>query len=220
MHGGPGYGGLRREIAQLLGKCRGRWDTCSTTTPGLTGGQGIGCDYVLGAGGLYVQSRSAHLVVRVLVAPGSVRGLAPSPGEADAAPRPHPGVYLFELGLRWFRGDPEHRAVLRGAMGRGRLPAGGAGARPGPPRPSPTRPPLAWSPSSTPTERPAPSSRPPTTRTSKASVSTESSGRAGDLKPARTESPGGGLRPLRAGGAGPRCSAALNPGVRLLPRRA
>ena len=32
---------------------------------GLTGVHGIGYDYVLGSGGVYVQSRSAHLTARV-----------------------------------------------------------------------------------------------------------------------------------------------------------
>ena len=72
---------------------------------GLTGGQGIGYDYVLGAGGLYVQSRSAHLVVRVLVAPGSVRGLAPVSEKLTLPHGPIP-VYLFEVGLRWFQETP------------------------------------------------------------------------------------------------------------------
>ena len=72
---------------------------------GLTGGQGIGYDYVLGAGGLYVQSQSAHLVVRVLVAPGSVRGLAPVPEKLTLPHGPIP-AYLFELGLRWFQETP------------------------------------------------------------------------------------------------------------------
>ena len=31
---------------------------------GLAGAQGIGYDYVLGSGGLYVQSESAHLTAR------------------------------------------------------------------------------------------------------------------------------------------------------------
>ena len=72
---------------------------------GLTGGQGIGYDYVLGAGGLYVQSRSAHLAVRVLVAPGSVRGLAPVSEKLTLPHGPIP-VYLFEVGLRWFQETP------------------------------------------------------------------------------------------------------------------
>ena len=55
--------------------------------------QGIGYDYVLGAGGLYVQSESAHLTARVLVAPCTVRGLAPV-REGGACPRPHPGPAL------------------------------------------------------------------------------------------------------------------------------
>ena len=41
---------------------------------GLAGVQGIGYDYVLGSGGVYVQSQSADLVARVVVAPGEVRG--------------------------------------------------------------------------------------------------------------------------------------------------
>ena len=37
---------------------------------GLAGVQGIGYDYVLGSGGVYVQSQGAHLTARVVVAPG------------------------------------------------------------------------------------------------------------------------------------------------------
>ena len=44
---------------------------------GLTGSNGIGFDYVLGARGLYVQSESANLTARVLVAPCEVRGWLP-----------------------------------------------------------------------------------------------------------------------------------------------
>ena len=73
---------------------------------GLTGGQGIGYDYVLGAGGLYVQSESAHLTARVLVAPCTVRGLAPVAEKVDLSHGPIPAT-LFELGLRWFRDDPD-----------------------------------------------------------------------------------------------------------------
>ena len=72
---------------------------------GLAGVPGIGYDYVLGAGGLYVQSRSAHLVVRVMVAPGSVRGLAPVSEKLTLPHGPIP-VYLFEVGLRWFQETP------------------------------------------------------------------------------------------------------------------
>ena len=72
---------------------------------GLTGGQGIGYDYVLGAGGLYVQSRSAHLMARVLVGPATVRGLAPVSEKLTLPHGPIP-VYLFEVGLRWFQETP------------------------------------------------------------------------------------------------------------------
>ena len=73
---------------------------------GLTGVQGIGYDYVLGSGGVYVQSRSAHLTARVLVAPGSVRGLASVAEKVTLSHGPIP-AQLFELGLRWFQDDPD-----------------------------------------------------------------------------------------------------------------
>ena len=72
---------------------------------GLTGVHGIGFDYVLGSGGLYVQSRSAHLVARVLVAPGAIRGLAPVVEKLEPTHGPIP-AYLFALGLLWFRSAP------------------------------------------------------------------------------------------------------------------
>ena len=73
---------------------------------GLSGAQGIGYDYVLGAGGLYVQSESAHLTARVSVAPCEVRGLAPVAEKVELAHGPIPAG-LFERGLRWFLDDPD-----------------------------------------------------------------------------------------------------------------
>ncbi len=73
---------------------------------GLTGAHGIGFNYVLGAGGLYVQSESAHLTARVLVAPCKVRGLAPITERAELTHGRIP-ARLFELGLRWFQDDPD-----------------------------------------------------------------------------------------------------------------
>ena len=73
---------------------------------GLAGVQGIGYDYVLGAGGVYVQSRSAHLTARILIAPGSVRGLAPVAEKVALSHGPIPAG-LFELGLRWFQDAPD-----------------------------------------------------------------------------------------------------------------
>ena len=73
---------------------------------GLSGLQGIGYDYVLGSGGLYVQSESAHLTARVPVASCTVRGLAPVAEKVELAQGPIP-ARLFELGLRWFRDDPD-----------------------------------------------------------------------------------------------------------------
>ncbi len=72
---------------------------------GLAGVQGIGYDYVLGSGGLYVQSESAHLTARVPVASCEVRGLAPVPEKVDLAHGPIP-ARLFEIGLRWFEDTP------------------------------------------------------------------------------------------------------------------
>ncbi len=73
---------------------------------GLTGSQGIGYDYVLGAGGLYVQSESAHLTARVLVAPAEVRGLAPVSEKLELANGPIP-AHVFELGLAWMLAAPD-----------------------------------------------------------------------------------------------------------------
>ncbi len=73
---------------------------------GLAGVQGIGYDYVLGSGGLYVQSESAHLIARVLVAPADVRGLAPVAEKVQLTHGPIPAS-LFEVGLRWFQDAPD-----------------------------------------------------------------------------------------------------------------
>ena len=72
---------------------------------GLSGAHGVGFDYVLGAGGLYVQSESAHLTARIPVAPCEVRGLAPVAEKVELAHGPIPSG-LFEIGLRWFQDDP------------------------------------------------------------------------------------------------------------------
>ena len=72
---------------------------------GLTGVHGVGYDYVLGSGGLYVQSQNAHLVARVPVAPGSVRGLAPVTEKVQVTHGPIP-AWLFELGLSWLQETP------------------------------------------------------------------------------------------------------------------
>ena len=96
-------------------------------TSGLAGTHGIGYDYVLGSGGVYVQSRSAHLTARVLVAPGAVRGLAPVAEKVELTHGPIPSA-LFELGLRWFQDDPDTERFFAVRLGRGRLPAGGAPA--------------------------------------------------------------------------------------------
>ncbi len=61
---------------------------------------------MLGAGGLYVQSESANLTARVLVAPCMVRGLAPVAEKVELAHGPIPGR-LFQRGLAWFLDDTD-----------------------------------------------------------------------------------------------------------------
>ncbi len=73
---------------------------------GLTGSQGVGYDYVLGSGGLYVQSESANLTARIPVASAQVRGLSPVTEKLELAHGPIPS-HVFELGLRWFLAAPE-----------------------------------------------------------------------------------------------------------------
>ena len=141
---------------------------------GLTGVQGIGYDYVLGSGGLYVQSESAHLVARVLVAPAVVRGLAPVTEKVQLTHGPIPAG-LFELGLRWFQDAPDTERFFAVRWDGRRLPAGD----------TPTGrdrhvPGLPVHPAGVVAEFHShgsfsdPSSRPPTTGTSRASASTAS----------------------------------------------
>ena len=73
---------------------------------GLTGAQGIGYDYVMGLGGVYVQSASANLTARVLIAPCVIRGLA-TVTEKVALPHGRIPSRIFEAGLRWFQDAPE-----------------------------------------------------------------------------------------------------------------
>ncbi|MDE2938907.1 MAG: hypothetical protein OXR67_08300 [Chloroflexota bacterium] len=73
---------------------------------GLSGFHGVGYDYVLGSGGLYVQSESAHLTARVLVAPAEVRGLAPVSEKLELAHGRIP-AHVFELGLAWMLAAPD-----------------------------------------------------------------------------------------------------------------
>ena len=73
---------------------------------GLAGSQGVGYGYVLGSGGLYVQSESAHLTARILVAPAEVRGLASVSEKAALTHGPIP-THLFELGLAWLLAAPD-----------------------------------------------------------------------------------------------------------------
>ena len=73
---------------------------------GLAGSQGVGYDYVLGAGGLYVQSESAHLTARIAVAPAQVRGLVPVTEKVELAHGPI-AAHVFELGLSWMLAAPD-----------------------------------------------------------------------------------------------------------------
>ena len=73
---------------------------------GPSGAPGIGYDYVLGSGGLYVQSRSDQLSARLRLAACAVRGLAPVGERLELSQGPIPAE-LFALGLGWFREAPE-----------------------------------------------------------------------------------------------------------------
>ena len=61
---------------------------------------------MLGRDGLYVQSESASLTARILVAPAEVRGLAPVSEKLELAHGPIP-AHLFELGLGWMLAAPD-----------------------------------------------------------------------------------------------------------------
>ena len=108
MYGGPRYRGLRREtwLRLPLAPDRGRWGYLVNHPGGLTGTHGVGYDYVLGSGGVYVQSQGAHLTARVTVAPCEVRGLAPVAEKVQLNNGPIPAG-LFEVGLRWFQDAPD-----------------------------------------------------------------------------------------------------------------
>ena len=73
---------------------------------GLSGSQGIGFDYVLGSCGLYVQSESAQLTARILVASAQVRGLEPVSEKLELAHGPIP-AHVFDLGLAWMLTAPD-----------------------------------------------------------------------------------------------------------------
>ena len=141
---------------------------------GLAGVQGIGYDYVLGSGGVYVQSQGAHLTARVPVAACTVRGLAPVAEKVALTHGPIPAS-LFELGLRWFQDAPDTERLFAVRWD-------GDGYRLVVPPQAGTATRLAYQPPAgvvaefhSHGEAPAPSSRPPTTGTSRASASTASS---------------------------------------------
>ena len=125
LHGGPRHGGLRRETWPPLVKHRGRWATWSTTPPDSPESRGSATTTWLGAGGVYVQSESANLTARIPVGPCDVRGLAPVAEKVDLTHGRIPAG-LFEVGAALVPEHTVHRAVLRRAVERALLPAGGA----------------------------------------------------------------------------------------------
>ena len=118
---------------------------------GLAGVQGIGYDYVLGSGGVYVQSQGAHLTARVTVAPGTVRGLAPVAEKVQLTHGPIPAQASSSWGCAGSR-TPRTPSGSSRCAGTGTATGWWSPRRPGPQRDSPTSPPQGWSPSSTPTE--------------------------------------------------------------------
>ena len=171
---------------------------------GLAGVHGIGYDYVLGSDGLYVQSESAHLTARVPVAPCEVRGLAPVTEKVALAHGPIP-ARLFELGLRWFQDAPDTERLFAVRWD-------GDGYRLVVPPQAGTATRLAYLPPEGVVaefhshEGSPPSSRSPTTGTSRASASTGSSDASMPL--GRSCVSGSGSTATSPRWTGPRCSAA------------
>ena len=184
MHGGPGYGGLRRETWLPLAPGRGRWATWSTTPAASRESRASATTTCWGRGVSTSSPRSAHLTARVLVAPGAVRGLAPVAEKVEFTHGPIP-AQLFELGLRWFQDAPdtERLFAVRWDGDAYRL----------------VVPPQGWSPSSTPTEAPAPSFSATDDRDEQGFRIYGVVGRL-DALTARAASPGRRLRPLRPAG--------------------
>ena len=116
---------------------------------GLSGFHGVGYDYVLGSGGLYVQSESAHLTARVRIAPCEVRGLASVSEKLVFTHGPIPS-HVFELGWAgcWPGRTPSGSSRCAGT---GTSTGWWCRPRRGRVRPSPTSRPAALSPSFTPT---------------------------------------------------------------------
>ena len=176
MHGGPGDGGLRGETpTATASSAPGPVGYLVNHPAGLAGAHGIGYDYVLGCG------RSLRPVrerppdgASVTVASCDGAGPGSRDREGGACPRPHP-VAALRGGAALVPGRPRHRAVLRRAVGRASLPAGGSRPQEG------TASSLTYTPPagvvaefhSHGTSR-AFFSKPPTTGTSRASASTAS----------------------------------------------
>ena len=180
------------------------WCTTVANHPaGLAGVQGIGYDYVLGSGGVYVQSQSGHLTARVLVAPGAVRGLASVAEKVQLTHGPIP-AQLFELGLRWFQDAPDTERFFAVRWD-------GEGYRLVVPPQAGTATRLAYQPppgvvAEFHSQAHAPSSRPPTIGTSRASAPTASSDASTPPSPSCVS--GSGSTATSPRWSGRRCSTA------------
>ncbi len=85
----------------------------------IEGAQGIGYDYIMAAGGLYVQSQSDDIVARINIARRNIRGLGAIDEKIQLTDGPIPG-HMIALGLRWFRTNPDTErffAIRRGTEG-------------------------------------------------------------------------------------------------------
>ena len=174
---------------------------------GLAGVQGIGYDYVLGSGGVYVQSQSAHLVARIPVAPGEVRGLAPVDERVTLSHGPIP-ARLFEKGMRWFQAAPDTERIFA-VRWDGRAYRLVVPAQVGTAASLAYRPPAGVVAEFHSHGSSSPSSRPPTTGTSRASASTASSDASTPL--GRSCVSGSASTATSPRWTGRRCSAARNP---------
>ena len=208
MHSGPSHCGLRRETDLPLAPRRGRWDTWSTTPPASSAFRASATTTSWDQGASTSSPRALTWGRGSRSPPARCAGLLPVDEKGDAVPRSHPGAPLRE-GDALVPGCPGHRAYLRRAVGRARLPAGGprSGRDRGVPRlPAPCRRgrriPLSR-------KLFAPSSRPPTTGTSRASASTASSDASTSL--GRSCVSGSASTVTSPQWSGRRCSAARKP---------
>lgn len=81
------------------------------TPAGPQGHQGVGYDYVIGRGGIYIQCESERLTARMALARTTVRGLAEVEEKLELVNGPIP-VGLLDQGFAWMRSTPEQEKMF------------------------------------------------------------------------------------------------------------